>query len=54
MRDFVEASVKHVRCSGNEAAHKLAKDGCANKVCNAWVGCAPACIANLLIGDVVE
>ena len=32
-RDFEDHSVLHVRRSGNEVAHKLAKDGCRNKLC---------------------
>jgi ribonuclease HI len=36
LQGFAEFSVRHVRRSGNEIAHLLAKDGCDNKRCMSW------------------
>jgi hypothetical protein len=37
LRAFDNHKIKHVCCSWNEVAHKIAKDSCDNKVCNFWV-----------------
>ena len=45
---FDTVSVNHVRRSCNEVAHKLASDGCRNKLCNSWVDVPPGYVVNLL------
>jgi ribonuclease HI len=52
LRGFADSSVKHVRRSGNETAHKLAKVGCVNKCFSSWVGLPPDFIVNSLDFDV--
>jgi hypothetical protein len=37
LRSFEDHSIRHVRRSGNGAAHLLAKYGCKNKMCKVWV-----------------
>jgi hypothetical protein len=49
---FDDFSVRAVRRSANEAAHRLATEGCESKVCKTWLGVPPACIANRLVLDV--
>ena len=50
---FGDFSVQAVRRTANEAAHRLAKEGCVNKVCNTWVGSPPEYIVNRLVLDVL-
>ena len=45
---FTGVLVRHVRRSCNEIAHRLASDGCRNKLCNSWVDVSPGYIVNLL------
>jgi ribonuclease HI len=51
--EFEASSIMHVRRSGNEIAHRLAKEGCSNKVMDAWVGSLPEYVMNLLVLDAV-
>ena len=51
LSDFADHSVIHVRRTGNEVAHKLAKVGCGNNVCNTWLGSPPDCCVSLLALD---
>jgi ribonuclease HI len=51
LQDFGEIKIQHVRRSVNEVAHRLAKEGCSNKLCNAWVGVPPDWVVNLLDTD---
>ena len=48
---FDEFPVKHVRRTGNVVAHRLAKEGCENKMCNAWLESPPSWLMNLLDSD---
>jgi hypothetical protein len=50
--EFEESLVKHVRRSGNEVAHRLAKEGCRNKLCNTWVSFFPDYVLNVLARDI--
>jgi hypothetical protein len=47
----VDHSVRHVHRSGNKVAHLLAKVGCENKVCNAWVGTPPDLVVRILASE---
>jgi ribonuclease HI len=51
LQDFGEIKVQHARRSANEVAHRLAKEGCSNKICNTWVGVPPDWVVNLLDTD---
>ena len=51
LRGFGDFSVRPVRRTANEAAHRLAKEGCENKMCNTWFGDPPECIVNSLVLD---
>ena len=51
LRGFGDFSVRPVRRTANEAAHRLAKEGCENKMCNTWFGDPPECIVNRLVLD---
>ena len=50
-QEFVSVSVKHVRRSCNEIAHRIASDGCRNKLCNTWVHAPPGYVVNLLASE---
>lgn len=43
LSSFSDTEVRHVRRSANGVAHCLAKFGCENNICNAWVGVPPIC-----------
>jgi hypothetical protein len=51
LRDFAEVGVRHARRSCNGAAHRLAKDGCVNKLCKTWVGVPPGYLVDILASD---
>ena len=51
LHGFVRSSVKHVRRSCNEVAHKLASDDCRNKLSNTWVDVPPGYVVNLLVSE---
>ena len=53
LQSFTEHSVRHVRRSCNQAAHRLAKEGCDYHLCNTWVDEPPGYIVNLLALDCV-
>jgi ribonuclease HI len=48
LHDFDEVKVQYARRSANGVAHRLAQEGCKNKVCNTWLGVPPDWIVNLL------
>jgi hypothetical protein len=50
---FEASSILHVRRSGNEVAHRLAKEGCSNKVEDSWLDSPPEFVMNLLVLNVV-
>jgi ribonuclease HI len=52
LKDFADHSVRHVRRSGNGAAHLLAKLGCENKNCNVW-NSPPDLIVSVLASECV-
>jgi ribonuclease HI len=49
--EFEASSILHVRRSGNKIAHRLAKEGCSNKVEDSWLGSPPEFVMNLLVLD---
>jgi hypothetical protein len=51
LRGLEDHVVKHVRRSGNGAAHRLAKFSCDNKSCNRWIGVPPEFLVDLLAKD---
>jgi ribonuclease HI len=50
--NFEETLVRSVRRTANEAAHRMAKNGCDNKLCKVWLGDAPGCIQNMIVSVV--
>jgi ribonuclease HI len=50
--EFEDSMIKHVRRSGNGVAHKLAKEGCINKLCNTWVSSYPDYVLDVLARDI--
>jgi ribonuclease HI len=50
--EFEDSLVKHVRRSGNEVAHRLAKEGCRNKMCNTSVSSFPDYVLDVLARDI--
>jgi ribonuclease HI len=46
--EFEEVVISQVRRSGNEVAHRLAKEGCRNKCNSSWSGSFPDCILDVL------
>jgi hypothetical protein len=50
----VRSMVRKVRRSANDAAHRMAKRGCENKLDRIWRGVAPDCILNRLVLDLVS
>jgi ribonuclease HI len=46
--EFEEVVICQVRRSGNEVAHRLAKEGCKNKCNSFWSGTFPDCILDVL------
>jgi hypothetical protein len=54
LREFEASSINHVRRLGNVVAHRLAKEGCANKVSDSWMGHPPEFVMNLLVLDTDE
>lgn len=51
--EFQEITVKAVRRSANEVAHKLAKYGCVNQQCTTWLRFPPNCIVDVLETDCI-
>jgi ribonuclease HI len=51
LEEFEEASVNHVRRTGNMVAHKLAKLGCLNNVNSAWNVVPPGFLVTMLDSD---
>jgi hypothetical protein len=49
--DFDDHLLMHVGRSGNEVAHKLAKSGCRNKLCNTWLGSTSDVCMHLLASE---
>jgi hypothetical protein len=47
--EFEDSMIKHVRRSGNGVAHKLAKEGCINKL---WVSSYPDYVLDVLARDI--
>lgn len=43
--------VKWVRRSANVVAHRLAKEGCGNKLCKTWLHVPPECIMNSVLSE---
>uniref|UniRef100_A0ACD5X542 Uncharacterized protein n=1 Tax=Avena sativa TaxID=4498 RepID=A0ACD5X542_AVESA len=43
IRDFLSCEVRAVRRTCNFVAHKLAREGCKNKICKTWFSEAPIC-----------
>lgn len=43
--------VKWVRRSANVVAHRLAKEGCGNKLCKTWLHAPPECIMNSVLSE---
>jgi hypothetical protein len=50
--EFEESLVTHVRRSCNGVAHRLAKEGCGNKLSDIWMGSPPVFVSNLVASDV--
>jgi hypothetical protein len=50
--EFEESLVTHVRRSCNGVAHRLAKEGCGNKLSEIWMGSPPEFVLNLVTSDV--
>jgi hypothetical protein len=50
--EFEDSLIMHVRRSGNGVAHKLAKEGCKNKLCNTWVSSFPDYVLDALARDI--
>jgi ribonuclease HI len=48
LKTFVEHKVRHVRRDANGVAHRLASEGCGNKLCNTWLVSPPEFIVNVL------
>jgi ribonuclease HI len=48
LREFEDVVICQVRQSGNEVAHRLAKEGCKNKCNSSWSGTFPDCVLDLL------
>lgn len=46
-REFVQCEVKAMWCMGISVAHKLAKEGCDNKLCKTWFKVAPDFVSDL-------
>ena len=51
LKGFDVFSVNHVRRTCNVVAHRLAKEGCENNVCNTWLGCPPGWLMDLVALD---
>jgi ribonuclease HI len=51
LRSFARSTVRAVRRLANDAAHRMAKNGCDNKLDRRWRGVAPDCICNRLVLD---
>jgi hypothetical protein len=51
LRSLQDHSVKWARRSANEAAHKLAKEGCILELIKSWFIVPPSCIENSLATD---
>ena len=51
LQGFAGSSVRAVRRTANEAAHRIAKEGCEKKLCKVWFDVVPDCIANRLVLD---
>jgi ribonuclease HI len=51
LQGFARTTVRAVRRSANDAAHRMAKKGCENKLDRRWHGVAPDCICNRLVLD---
>jgi hypothetical protein len=51
LQGFDEHVIKHVCREGNGAAHRVAKESCANKSCNSWVGVPPEYLVSVLAKD---
>jgi ribonuclease HI len=48
LSEFDDVLICQVRRSGNEVAHRLAKEGCKNKCNSSWSGTFPNCVLDLL------
>lgn len=53
MMVFDQVQVRAVRRTANVVAHKLAKEGCVNKLCKTWFSSPPDCIVSALVVDSV-
>jgi ribonuclease HI len=52
LREFDESLVTYVRRSCNGVAHRLAKEGCRNNLCEVWLRSPPEFVMNLVASDV--
>jgi hypothetical protein len=48
---FVDHSIRHVRRTCNDVAHRLAKHSCRNKVCKVWFPDPPEFVVDLLASE---
>jgi ribonuclease HI len=51
LQGFARSTVRAVRRSANDAAHRMVKKDCENKLDRGWRGIAPDCIRNRLVLD---
>jgi ribonuclease HI len=51
LKTFADHKVRHARRAANGVAHRLASEGCGNKLCNTWLGSPPEFIVNILASE---
>jgi ribonuclease HI len=54
LKSFEGVAISHVRRTGNVVAHRFAKVGCLNKLCNIWVEVLPDFVLNQIALDMGE